>query len=84
MNQGNQHPLADAYMHLEAAKLATYHAARLFDGCSNTRLTRLLNCRSQTYQNPDQLPRKRFNDTPKALMWVFLDELKMEIEKYRY
>ena len=32
MNQGIQHPLASAYMHLEAAKLATYHAARLYDG----------------------------------------------------
>ncbi|ESZ99081.1 acyl-CoA dehydrogenase [Sclerotinia borealis F-4128] len=31
MNQGIQHPLADAYMHLEAAKLATYHAAGLYD-----------------------------------------------------
>lgn len=31
MNQGIQHPLADAYMHLEAAKLATYHAAKLYD-----------------------------------------------------
>ncbi|KAF2116174.1 acyl-CoA dehydrogenase/oxidase [Lophiotrema nucula] len=31
MNQGIQHPLASAYMHLEAAKLATYHAARLYD-----------------------------------------------------
>lgn len=31
MNQGIQHPLADAYMHLEAAKLATYHATRLYD-----------------------------------------------------
>ncbi|KAK6585071.1 hypothetical protein PZA11_001798 [Diplocarpon coronariae] len=31
MNQGIQHPLADAYMHLEAAKLATYHAARPYD-----------------------------------------------------
>jgi acyl-CoA dehydrogenase len=31
MNQGIAHPLADAYMQLEAAKLATYHAARLFD-----------------------------------------------------
>lgn len=31
MNQGVAHPLADAYMHLEAAKLATYHAARLYD-----------------------------------------------------
>ncbi|TID17089.1 acyl-CoA dehydrogenase-like protein [Venturia nashicola] len=30
-NQGIQHPLADAYMNLEAAKLATYHAARLYD-----------------------------------------------------
>lgn len=34
MNQGIQHPLADAYMHLEAAKLATYHAARLYDNSS--------------------------------------------------
>lgn len=31
MNQGIQHPLAEAWMHLEAAKLATYHAARLYD-----------------------------------------------------
>lgn len=30
-NQGIQHPLAEAYMQLEAAKLATYHAARLYD-----------------------------------------------------
>jgi len=31
MNQGIAHPLAEAYMRLEAAKLATYHAARLYD-----------------------------------------------------
>lgn len=31
MNQSIQHPLADAFMHLEAAKLLTYHAARLYD-----------------------------------------------------
>ena len=30
-NQGIAHPLADAYMQLEAAKLVTYHAARLYD-----------------------------------------------------
>ncbi|KAF8183594.1 acyl-CoA dehydrogenase/oxidase [Mycena galopus ATCC 62051] len=30
-NQGIAHPLADAYMRLEGAKLATYHAARLYD-----------------------------------------------------
>ncbi|KAI5859429.1 acyl-CoA dehydrogenase/oxidase [Durotheca rogersii] len=30
-NQGVAHPLADAYMKLEAAKLTTYHAARLYD-----------------------------------------------------
>ncbi|KAL3473250.1 acyl-CoA dehydrogenase/oxidase [Aspergillus californicus] len=30
-NQGIAHPLADIYMKLEAAKLATYHAARLYD-----------------------------------------------------
>ena len=30
-NQGIQHPLAAAYMSLEAAKLATYHAARVYD-----------------------------------------------------
>ena len=30
-NQGVQHPLAAAYMNLEAAKLATYHAARVYD-----------------------------------------------------
>lgn len=33
-NQGIQHPLASAYMHLEAAKLATYHAASLYDNLS--------------------------------------------------
>ncbi|KAI1086336.1 acyl-CoA dehydrogenase/oxidase [Rostrohypoxylon terebratum] len=31
MNQGIAHPLAKAYMNLEAAKLATYQAARLYD-----------------------------------------------------
>lgn len=30
-NQAIAHPLADGYMRLEAAKLATYHAARLYD-----------------------------------------------------
>lgn len=35
-NQGIAHPLADAYMKLEAAKLATYHAARLFDASRTT------------------------------------------------
>jgi acyl-CoA dehydrogenase len=30
-NQAIQHPLADAYMKLEAAKLATYHATKLYD-----------------------------------------------------
>ncbi|KAJ6545825.1 acyl-CoA dehydrogenase/oxidase [Mycena vulgaris] len=30
-NQAVAHPLADAYMRLEAAKLMTYHAARLYD-----------------------------------------------------
>ncbi|KAL8663097.1 MAG: hypothetical protein Q9202_004134 [Teloschistes flavicans] len=30
-NQGIQHPLALAYMNLEAAKLTTYNAARLYD-----------------------------------------------------
>ncbi|KAF5671384.1 acyl dehydrogenase domain-containing protein [Fusarium denticulatum] len=31
MNQAIAHPLADSFMQLEAAKLATYHAARLYD-----------------------------------------------------
>ena len=30
-NQAIAHPLADSFMQLEAAKLATYHAARLYD-----------------------------------------------------
>lgn len=30
-NQAIQHPLASAFMGLEAAKLATYHAAKLYD-----------------------------------------------------
>lgn len=30
-NQGIAHPLADAYMRLESAKLSVYHAARLYD-----------------------------------------------------
>ncbi|WEW62010.1 acyl-CoA dehydrogenase family protein [Emydomyces testavorans] len=30
-NQGISHPLASAYMNLEAAKLATYHATRIYD-----------------------------------------------------
>ena len=33
-NQAIQHPLASAYMQLEAAKLATYHAAKLYDRSS--------------------------------------------------
>lgn len=33
-NQAIQHPLASAYMQLEAAKLLTYHAARLYDRSS--------------------------------------------------
>ncbi|CAJ0547371.1 Ff.00g041250.m01.CDS01 [Fusarium sp. VM40] len=33
-NQAIAHPLADAYMQLESAKLATYHAARLYDESS--------------------------------------------------
>lgn len=36
MNQGVSHPLADAYMRLEAAKLATYHAARLYDASAQS------------------------------------------------
>lgn len=35
MNQGVAHPLADAYVKLEAAKLATYHAASLYDRSKN-------------------------------------------------
>lgn len=34
-NQAIAHPLADAFMKLEGAKLATYHAARLFDASRN-------------------------------------------------
>jgi len=30
-NQAIQHPLADAWMHLEAAKLMTYNAAKMYD-----------------------------------------------------
>lgn len=37
MNQGIQHPLADAFMKLEAAKLLTYHAARLYDSSLHDR-----------------------------------------------
>ncbi|KAF5241950.1 hypothetical protein FANTH_8910 [Fusarium anthophilum] len=37
MNQAIAHPLADAYMKLEAAKLATYHAARLYDESGEVR-----------------------------------------------
>ncbi|PGG99827.1 acyl-CoA dehydrogenase [Blastomyces parvus] len=36
-NQGIAHPLADAYMNLEAAKLATYHATRLYDASKTDR-----------------------------------------------
>ncbi|PHH66468.1 hypothetical protein CDD81_6943 [Ophiocordyceps australis] len=34
-NQAIAHPLADAYVRLEGAKLMTYHAARLYDGTSS-------------------------------------------------
>jgi acyl-CoA dehydrogenase len=40
INQGVAHPLADAYMQLEAAKLATYHAARLYDKSKTDRSIR--------------------------------------------
>jgi alkylation response protein AidB-like acyl-CoA dehydrogenase len=30
-NQGIQHPLADSWMNLEAARMVTYTAARLYD-----------------------------------------------------
>jgi acyl-CoA dehydrogenase len=33
-NQAIQHGLAEAYMNLEAAKLATYHAAKLYDAAA--------------------------------------------------
>lgn len=35
MNQGISHPLADALMRLEAAKLATYHAAQMYDNSTS-------------------------------------------------
>ncbi|KAK0632911.1 acyl-CoA dehydrogenase/oxidase [Immersiella caudata] len=41
MNQGVSHPLADAYMKLEAAKLATYHAARLYDASREDKSIRM-------------------------------------------
>ncbi|KAK0656199.1 acyl-CoA dehydrogenase [Cercophora newfieldiana] len=41
MNQGIAHPLADAYMRLEAAKHATYHAARLYDASKMDRTIRM-------------------------------------------
>ncbi|KAL9623524.1 MAG: hypothetical protein Q9160_002205 [Pyrenula sp. 1 TL-2023] len=34
-NQAIAHPLADAFMQLEAAKLLTYHAAKLYDDSKN-------------------------------------------------
>jgi acyl-CoA dehydrogenase len=36
-NQGIAHPLAECWMNLEAAKLATFHAARLYDGSAKER-----------------------------------------------
>lgn len=41
MNQGVAHPLADAYMKLEAAKHATYHAARLYDASTTDKSIRM-------------------------------------------
>jgi alkylation response protein AidB-like acyl-CoA dehydrogenase len=35
-NQGIQHPLADSWMHLEAARLLTYTATRLYDSGVST------------------------------------------------
>ncbi|EKJ67394.1 hypothetical protein FPSE_12425 [Fusarium pseudograminearum CS3096] len=40
MNQAIAHPLADAYIKLEGAKLATYHAARLYDQSKTDALVR--------------------------------------------
>ncbi|KAK0737350.1 acyl-CoA dehydrogenase/oxidase [Apiosordaria backusii] len=39
-NQGIAHPLAEVYMQLEAAKLATYHAARLYDSSKTDKMVR--------------------------------------------
>ncbi|KAK4197144.1 putative acyl-CoA dehydrogenase [Triangularia verruculosa] len=39
-NQGIAHPLAEVYMKLEAAKLATYHAARLYDSSKTDKTVR--------------------------------------------
>jgi len=41
MNQGIAHPLADAFMNLEAAKACTYHAARLYDASKTDATIRL-------------------------------------------
>jgi len=38
-NQSIQHGLAKAYMNLEAAKLVTYHASRLYDSGSEGKST---------------------------------------------
>ena len=52
-NQAIQHPLASAYMGLEAAKLATYHAAKLYDAsktdASITQRTIGVACNSAKY-----------------------------------
>ncbi|KAK4660102.1 hypothetical protein QC762_116230 [Podospora pseudocomata] len=39
-NQGIAHPLAEVYMKLEAAKLATYHAAQLYDSSKTDKTIR--------------------------------------------
>jgi acyl-CoA dehydrogenase len=65
MNQGIAHPLADAYMRLEAAKLATYHAARLFDASKTDETVR----NTLLQRRPSRRVRERFWHT---VAWAML------------
>lgn len=70
MNQGIAHPLADAFMKLEAAKLATYHAAKLFDASKHDESIRAesvgVACNSAKYMAAEAA----FNACERAVMTV--------------
>jgi len=69
-NQGIAHPLADAFMQLEGAKLATYHAARLFDASKSDSSIRLdsigVACNSAKYMAAEAA----FNACERAVLAV--------------
>lgn len=77
-NQGIAHPLADAFMQLEGAKLATYHAARLFDASKSDASIRSdsigIACNSAKYVAAEAA----FNACERAVLTVSVPEVEAD------